>query len=51
VPAPGTLEGTLVATASGWLRLRTVQPDGKAPQPADAWRNGARPASGERLGE
>jgi methionyl-tRNA formyltransferase len=48
--APGTLEGTLVATASGWLRLATVQPDGKGPQPAHAWRNGARPTPGERLG-
>ena len=47
---PGTLAGLDVATGDGGLTLVEVQPEGKAPQPADAWRNGARPAPGERLG-
>lgn len=50
---PGTLggeDGLQVATGAGTLRLRTVQPEGKTPQPAEAWRNGARPTPGERLG-
>ena len=37
-------------TAEGGLELLTVQPEGKAAQPAGDWRNGARPAVGERLG-
>ena len=48
---PGTLAGTAVAAGEGTLELVEVQPEGKAPQPAAAWRNGARPAPGERLGE
>ena len=48
--APGVLDGTRVATAEGWLVLDHVQPEGKGPQDASAWRNGARPAPGERLG-
>jgi methionyl-tRNA formyltransferase len=47
---PGTIDGLRVAAGEGWLRLVTVQPEGKGPQPADAWRNGARPVPGERLG-
>jgi methionyl-tRNA formyltransferase len=47
---PGTIDGIRVAAGEGWLRLATVQPEGKGPQPADAWRNGARPVPGERLG-
>ena len=50
IGAPGTLEGLVVAAASGGLALVTVQPEGKAPQPATAWRNGARPQPGETLG-
>ena len=30
---------------------RTVQPEGKAPMPFAAWRNGARPAADERFGD
>lgn len=49
-PAPGTVDGLLVGTGDGALELVTVQPEGKGPQDAAAWRNGARPAPGERLG-
>jgi methionyl-tRNA formyltransferase len=48
--APGELDGTVVGTGEGRLELVTVQPEGKGPQPAAAWRNGARPEPGERLG-
>jgi methionyl-tRNA formyltransferase len=41
------LEATVV---DGELRLDVVQPEGKAPMTAAAWRNGARPAPGETLG-
>lgn len=47
---PGTLDGEVVATGAGALRLVTVQPEGKGAQPVAAWRNGARPEPGERLG-
>jgi methionyl-tRNA formyltransferase len=49
---PGTIgaDGLTVATGAGSLRLVEVQPEGKAPQPADAWRNGARPGPDDRLG-
>ncbi|HEY2429656.1 MAG TPA: methionyl-tRNA formyltransferase [Acidimicrobiales bacterium] len=49
-PEPGVLEGAVVGTADGGLELVTVQPEGKAPGPVAAWRNGARPVPGERLG-
>ncbi len=49
--APGMIGGTTVGTGAGALELVEVQPEGKAAQPATAWRNGARPASGERLGQ
>ena len=48
--APGLLHGLVVATGDGGLELVEVQPEGKGPQPAAAWRNGARPADGERFG-
>jgi methionyl-tRNA formyltransferase len=48
--APGTVDGDRVVTGAGTLRLVEVQPEGKGRQPATAWRNGARPAPGERLG-
>jgi methionyl-tRNA formyltransferase len=48
--APGTLDGALVGTAAGALELVTVQPEGKAPMPFTAWRNGARPRPGETFG-
>jgi methionyl-tRNA formyltransferase len=47
---PGRLDGLLVGTGQGSLELVEVQPEGKARQAAGAWRNGARPAPGERLG-
>lgn len=47
---PGSLDGVVVATGQGGLALDEVQPEGKGPQPATAWRNGARPEPGERVG-
>jgi methionyl-tRNA formyltransferase len=47
---PGALDGVLVGAGDGALELVTVQPEGKGPQDATAWRNGARPEPGERLG-
>ncbi len=47
---PGTLDGGLVWTGGGRLRLELVQPEGKAPVAAADWIRGARPAPGERLG-
>lgn len=48
---PGVLDGLVVACGSGGgIELVEVQPEGKGPQPAMAWRNGARPEAGERLG-
>lgn len=40
----------LVGTATGPLRLGTVQPAGKKPMPAADWARGLRLESGERLG-
>lgn len=48
---PGTIDGTTVAAGQSALELVEVQPEGRAAQSATSWRNGARPASGERLGE
>jgi len=50
-PAPGTLQGNRVRTGEGSLELVTVQPEGRQPMDADAWRRGVRPGPGERLGE
>jgi methionyl-tRNA formyltransferase len=47
---PGGLEGTAVGTGDGDLVLVEVQPEGRGRQSGDAWRNGARPVAGERLG-
>jgi methionyl-tRNA formyltransferase len=38
-----------VGTGDGALTLIEVQPEGKGPQAATAWRNGARPGPGDRL--
>jgi methionyl-tRNA formyltransferase len=38
-----------VGTGAGALELIEVQPEGKGPQPATSWRNGARPQAGERF--
>jgi methionyl-tRNA formyltransferase len=48
--APGQLDGTLVGTGDGLLRLVEVQPEGKGRQDAAAWLNGARPTADDRLG-
>ncbi len=47
---PGVLDGDRVGTGDGVLVLHTVQPAGKEAMAVAAWRNGARPKSGERLG-
>jgi methionyl-tRNA formyltransferase len=47
---PGQLAGVDVACGEGAVRLVVVQPEGRAPMSAEAWRNGARPAPGEALG-
>lgn len=49
---PGSLgeDGLTVAAGAGALRLLEVQPEGRPAQPADAWRNGARPGPADRLG-
>ena len=49
-PSPGAIDGLRVGTGDGVLELVEVQPEGKARQPADAWRNGARPGPDDRLG-
>lgn len=58
-PVPGTdgegqgsgrLVGVEVVCGAGALRLAVVQPEGRAPMSAEAWRNGARPAPDEELG-
>lgn len=48
--APGALDGVVVRAGEGALQLLEVQPEGRARQDAAAWRNGARPGPGERLG-
>jgi methionyl-tRNA formyltransferase len=48
---PGQLDGPVVTTGAGRLRLVTVQPEGKAVQDAAAWLRGARPRPGELLGQ
>ena len=50
--APGEVEvdRMLVGTGDGAIELVEVQPEGRAPQAATAWRNGARLRPGERMG-
>ena len=48
--APGTLDGVRVATGQGWLRLETVQPEGKKPVAAADWQRGARVDASTVLG-
>jgi methionyl-tRNA formyltransferase len=51
VLAPGEVSGTTVGAGEGTrLELVTVQPEGKRPMEASAWRNGVQPGPGERLG-
>ncbi|MEY2477571.1 MAG: methionyl-tRNA formyltransferase [Actinomycetota bacterium] len=48
---PGELDGLVVGAGDGrGLLLQEVQPEGKARQAAEAWRNGARIEPGERFG-
>jgi methionyl-tRNA formyltransferase len=49
-PAPGEVRGVHVGTGHGVVELIEVQPEGKGRQAARAWRNGARPEPGARLG-
>jgi len=46
---PGRLDGVVVGTGDGALRLLVVQPEGRARIDAGAWRNGAQPMPDERL--
>ncbi len=49
---PGEIDGDTLRVGTGdyALGLVEVQPEGKGSQPAPAWRNGARPVPGERMG-
>ena len=48
---PGTLDGLDVAAGDGLaVTLVDVQPEGRPVLDSAAWRNGARPVPGERLG-
>ena len=47
---PGALDGPLVGTGDGLLRLVEVQADGRSRQAAEDWLRGARPTPGDRLG-
>lgn len=47
---PGELDGPVVGTGDGLLRLVEVQPEGKSRQAAEDWLRGARPTPGDRLG-
>ncbi|MDE0613000.1 MAG: methionyl-tRNA formyltransferase [bacterium] len=47
---PGELDGPLVGTGDGLLRLVEVQAEGKSRQAAEDWLRGARPTPGDRLG-
>ncbi len=51
IPSPGSFIGPItVACGTGSLVLHTVQPEGRPAMDATAWSNGARPATGERIG-
>ena len=48
---PGSINGVVVSCGDGGgLELLEVQPEGKGPMAASAWRNGAQPKPDERLG-
>lgn len=47
---PGTLHDDRVTCGRGTLQLLEVQPEGKAAMSSEAWINGARPDTEERLG-
>lgn len=48
---PGSLDGLVVACGEGAVELLVVQPEGKAKQDANSWKNGARVTSTDRLGQ
>jgi methionyl-tRNA formyltransferase len=48
--APGQLQGDVVVTREGGLRLLTVQPEGRGPMATADWVRGARPRPEEGLG-
>jgi methionyl-tRNA formyltransferase len=48
---PGTVVGDEVVCRAGTLELLEVRPEGRAAQSFEAWRHGARPEAGERLGD
>jgi methionyl-tRNA formyltransferase len=48
--AVGELDGAVVGTGDGALRLVTVQPEGRAAMPAPSWLAGARVQPGDVLG-
>ena len=47
---PGELDGSVVGTGDGRLRLVEVQAEGKSQQAAEDWLRGARPTPDDRLG-
>ena len=47
---PGVIDGVVIGTSDGAVELVEVQPEGRARIAADAWRNGAQPHAGERVG-
>ncbi len=47
---PGELDGVVVGTGQGLLKLVGVQAEGKSRQAAEDWLRGARPSPGDRLG-
>ena len=47
---PGELDGAVVGTGLGSLKLAGVQAEGKSRQAAEDWLRGARPVAGDRLG-
>ncbi|MCY3578134.1 MAG: methionyl-tRNA formyltransferase [bacterium] len=47
---PGELNGPVIGTGDGQLRLVEVQAEGKSRQAAEDWLRGARPTPGDRLG-
>lgn len=48
---PGSVDGLVVACGEGAVELLVVQPEGKAKQEANSWKNGARVTSTDRLGQ
>ncbi len=48
---PGSITGTTVVTGAGLVELGAVQPEGKAPMEAEAWRRGLHLDAGARLGD